>query len=179
MFMHNMVLERIDRGRLSYQLVLRQIGAWLDERVPDRVAVIETPDGFSVRAQWGHDARASIVRHFTSEELLALHRTAARMRASLPTGAAARRLAASQKTGYHDAFRTLGYELDQVPAYSVLLDELDAGFLVTYQYQHPRQLSIWHKHMAVVTVEEQGKLIKEAHRRRQPPIGLSARLSRI
>src|SRR6266852_5250891 len=104
--MRSTIVERIEPGRLSYQIVLRQIGAWLDERVPDRASVLETPDGFTVRAQWGPDPRASVLRRFTLEELLAMHRTAAGRRAAPLTRAATHRLAASKETAYHDAFRT-------------------------------------------------------------------------
>jgi hypothetical protein len=62
--------------------------------------------------------------------------------------------------------RALGYELERVPAYSLLLDELEDGFLVTYQYVDATGGYLIHKRLVVLGPQDKDSLLGEARSRR-------------
>lgn len=160
---------------MSYEHEFRLIGRWMDQRHPDHIQLMETPDGFAALWQWGHDIRAAISRQFTHDDFISLERQARVVRGQTPhSGARATR--SLHAKGYEDLLRALGHELDAAAAGAVLLEELDNGFLVTYQYRDPRNGPMWRKHMAVLEPEQEQTLLKQAAARRRLKTGLAARL---
>jgi hypothetical protein len=118
---------------VPYQTCLRTIGAALDARGDSHVRVFEVtsfPNGVGF---------ASRRKLFSHKDLLAqdygshhhkphlLHKHAAAL------------------SPYQDLFRAIGYELVDAGAYSIILDELDDGFLLTYQYYNPESGFMLHK----------------------------------
>jgi hypothetical protein len=148
----------------------------MDQRGPHHIRVIETADGFGVQWQWGHNGRTALYRHFTREELIVPERQGVKGRAPL-RGPLARSPLTSHARSYRNVLRALGHELDEVSAQSLLLDQLDDGFLVSYEYPDPRNPVRCRKHMAIVTVKEQQALVQQAYARRRAKSGLAARLA--
>lgn len=99
----------------------------------------EVPDGFEVTSFPNGVGFASRRKLFSHKDLLAqdygshhhkphlLHKHAAAL------------------SPYQDLFRAIGYELVDAGAYSIILDELDDGFLLTYQYYNPESGFMLHK----------------------------------
>jgi len=69
--------------------------------------------------------------------------------------------------GYQDFLRALGYELEQASAYSILIDEQDADFLVTYQYLNSADGYVARRRMDVLDAQLRGALLQQAYARRQ------------
>ena len=159
-----------------YEAALRSIGAWIDERHPHQMSILETAEGFAVRWQWTSGTRAAISRHFSHEELRMFDRRGQHSRLSLQHRVVPSSGEAAAET-YQDLLRALGHEFDEVTAQSLLLDELDDGFLVTYQYRDPRKSTLWRKHLAIVAIDQQRSLLNQACARRRAKTGLSARLA--
>lgn len=150
-----------ERGPLTlpYQRLLRGIGARLDESCACNVHLLEEPDGFTVRYQTEPGKNELIAARFGHDELLERQAEMERHRArSSPTGAGS----------YQDFLRALGFELESRSAYSILVDELEDGFLVTYQYLKPEEGYILRKAMMVAGPDEKGAILQHAHERRQP-----------
>jgi hypothetical protein len=160
---------------MSYEHEFRLIGRWMDQRHPDHIQLVETPEGFAAFWQWGHDIRAAIGRQFAHHDFISLERQA-RTQRDQRHGTGARPNGSSHPKSYEDLLRALGHELDAASAETVLIEELDDGFLVTYQYRDPGDASTWRKHMAVLVREQAQRLIKQATARRQLKVGLAARL---
>ena len=70
-------------------------------------------------------------------------------------------------TGYENILRALGYELDQVEAYSLLIDELDEGLVVTYQYLRPTEGFSARKRMVILGAEALQSVVEDARSRRE------------
>lgn len=161
--------------RVPYQVVLRAIGAYLDEHAASAINVIETDDGFAVRYQRDPDRPDLGFGRFSNDDLVALkahlewHRTPERR-----SGGPAR-----SRVGYQDFFRALGYELDQIPAYDVLLDEVEDDLLLTYLQLDPAHGVIAHKRMIKAGPAERQEVLESARGRRQAsaPSGLLDRLA--
>lgn len=159
---------------MSYEQTLRLIGAWMDERHPRRINVLETLEGFAAQWQWGHRTPQGCFKEFTRDELLALDRKRQRERKSVYSSEHSS--APALGTSYENVLRVLGHELDDVGARYVMLDQLDDGFLVTYQYRNAGQDTRWQKHMAILQAKEQDALMRQAQARRRVKVGLAARL---
>jgi hypothetical protein len=144
--------------RVPYQVVLRAVGAYLDEHGASQSNVIELEDGFAVRYQRKTNPPVYGFGRFTYDDLAALtshlewHRS--------PRGG--KGLAG----GYQDLFRALGYELDEVQAYAVLLDEVEDQLLVTYLELDPAHTIAALKRLIVVGQDEQREVLESAQRRR-------------
>ena len=160
---------------MSYEREFRLIGRWMDQRHPDHIQLVETPDGFATVWQWGHDIRAAIGRRFAHDDFIPLERQARTMRGQAGRPGARGNGSAHGKH-YEDLLRALGHELDAASAETVLVEELDDGFLVTYQYRDAKNAPVWRKHMAVLQSAQERKLLKQAAARRELKIGLAARL---
>ncbi|MBV9281587.1 MAG: hypothetical protein JOZ41_16020 [Chloroflexi bacterium] len=157
-----------DGGEIvPYQAVLRLIGARLDAEHARRVLLLERPGGFVVRYHRGQDDTAVHVLEFDLEDLLVDRGRGPGARRSRPVF---RR--GGEPGGYQDVLRALGYELERVPAYSLLLDELDDGFLVTYQHVDATGGYLIHKRMVVMGSQDRDTLLEEARSRRTHRRGL-------
>jgi hypothetical protein len=69
---------------------------------------------------------------------------------------------------YQDTLRALGYQLEQVRACAILLDEGDWGFVVTYQQEHPLREDQLQKETLLVGPADQQALCELARQRRRP-----------
>ena len=160
---------------MSYEQEFRLIGRWMDQRHPDHIQLVETPEGFAALWQWGHDIRAAISRLFAHQDFIALERQARAMRGQMPNSST-RMNGSTYAKSYEDLLRAVGHELDEAAAETVLLEELDNGFLVTYQYRDLTNAPVWRKHMAVLETKQEQSLLKQAAARRRLKTGLAARL---
>ena len=160
---------------MRYQTALRVIGKWLDERSSRGVTIFEVDDGFAVQWHWGDDVRTTIVRQFTETELMTMERAARHVKAA--PGGGLRQSAPARANGYQDVLRAMGYEIDQVDGQGLILQEVEGGYLISYQYRKRAPELLWRKHMTVIPPSEQLVLLQEARRRRQVKTGLAARLS--
>jgi hypothetical protein len=126
--------------------------------------VVETPTGFSV--QYGTDSDSGLVEgmHLTHDDILAGTRRS-RLQPLLRRPISSSRARRGRQT-YENLLRALGYELEEAGAYGVLLDELDEGWLVTYQFLSPEHGFALHKHRVVVREEETSQIVQIAMARR-------------
>lgn len=157
--------EHVDQDRVPYQMMLRVIGQDLDRLHASNIRLIETSSGFAV--QYVSDtSRAEIADLiFSFEDLLPRTRTG-RFQPMLrhPRGGAKR--FRHGKPTYQDFLRALGYELEEAGAYSILMDELDDGYLLTYQFYNPDSGFLLHKHRVALHADEAGEIVNAAGMRR-------------
>jgi hypothetical protein len=162
--------EHVDQDRIAYQPLLRIIGRDLDQRHASQVRLMETPSGFAVQ-YFENSQRFEISSlEYLYEELQARTRTG-RLQPLLrhPRGAGAR--FRHGKPTYQDFFRALGYELEDVGAYSILLDELEEGYLLTYQFYNPDSGFMLHKHRVALHADAAGEIVNVASMRRGRVMG--------
>jgi hypothetical protein len=145
--------------------MLRVIGRDLDHRHASRVRVMETPDGFTVH--YFEDSQSAEMGNltFSHEELNARARSV-RLQPLLrhPMGGGKR--FKRGKPTYQDFFRALGYELEDAGAYLILLDELEEGYLLTYQFYNPDSGFMLHKHRVALHADAAGEIVNVASMRR-------------
>jgi hypothetical protein len=158
-------------SKYSYYLMLRALGAWLDEESPRRFTALETVDGFSVVLTGHGSGRPEISEvHFDRETLTEREKRLVERHRILgnPFGTAGEggqwHLAPS---GRQDFLRALGYELDDADASGVILDELDDQLILTYSYVDPVQGYLWHKRLVQLHPEEISKILDVARERRK------------
>jgi hypothetical protein len=157
------MMRQGDQQRLPYQWVLRGIGAELDARGASQIMLLEGQDGFWVRFLGPDSEQGLQLVQMGYEELLATK--------SRTEGKRARQTLFQKQAlpgGYQDFLRALGYELEQASAYSILIDEQDEDFLVTYQYLNSADGYVARMQMAVLDPSQRGALLQHAYARRQP-----------
>ena len=71
-----------------------------------------------------------------------------------------------QDGGYEDFLRALGWELDQVTAAAVTIDELDDELFVSWLTRLPSDASLVVKRRANIGVEERATMLQDAYGRR-------------
>jgi hypothetical protein len=155
------VLETgMSEQRIPYQSVLRALGADLDACSATQVTLVELADSFLARYLLPDASTQVETAHWPI--VLLLHRSdeLRHKRARL------RRGHSSDQEQYQDLFRALGYELDQVPAYSLTLDELEDRLLVTYLYHDPQQGYVLLKRLVILGDEDRRQLLRAAQGRR-------------
>jgi hypothetical protein len=154
----------------SYYVMLRALGAWLDEEKPDHFTILETVDGFSVvlsnKAARGPELSEV---HFDRETLTEREKRLVEKRRILgnPFGSSNEGNWRLSPNGRQDFLRALGYELDDAEASGLILDELDDQMLLTYSYVDPAQGYLWHKRMVNLRTEEIAKILEVARERRR------------
>ena len=147
---------------VPYQSNLRAIGADLDAQHRDQARVMEVPSGFDVsscaRGSTG-DREQKLVTHAELREHKggSYHR---KMRIL--------RHGAKEEFSYEDLFRAIGYLLEKSRAYVMLLDELDDGFLLTYQHYSRDAGYLLRKGRVVLGHTDQVLLLRSAVARRSP-----------
>jgi hypothetical protein len=118
--------ESIPSPHVSYQEILRALGASFDAANANGITLIEGDEEFVL--QYGR--RSAPQRRTVSasySDVVALASLAARHRREIGSGNRSRRGA------YEDVLRALGYELDRAVARSVLIHEVARGLVVAYQ----------------------------------------------
>lgn len=164
-----------ERGRdvVSYQRVLRTIGAYLDEYAASHVSMIETKDGFAVRTDRPGNGTVSDAVEFAFEDLVNRNALLTRRRGRGAMAAARPQHlfsgVQSLDAMYQDLFRALGWELDHSSAYNVLIEEVNSKLLVSYIVLNSPSDPVWIKRSATLGVPELETMLKEAHARREPP----------
>jgi len=147
-----------------YQHSLRAIGIYLDKEQPRRFTLIEVTGGFTLVTQRGESPDSLQEQHFTSSEIQGLGQRFLHGRKVLGN-----RFSSSWRlvpSGRQDFLRSLGYELDDSHAHSLLLDELDDGMLVTYSYIDPSQGFQWRKQMNCLQLDHMKNMVDLARNRR-------------
>ena len=152
------------RPRMSYQRMLRAIGAYLDGERPDRFRVIEVPDGFEIVVERHGQPPELEEVHFSYETVLEQAERLMRRRKLL--GSRQHSGWALTSTSRQDFLRALGYELDDSRARFILVDEIEGGVLVTYSYLDPAQGFQWRKHMVHLKRDQIEAVLRSAYGRR-------------
>lgn len=154
----------LPRDRIAYQSVLRSLGAHLDDLGARRINLLETEDGYAVRYQPDPRKPEIVLLHMSMHDLLILAEELERKRR--------RKALFGSKTDtagktYENVLRALGYELDQAEAYSILVDEIDEGMLVTYQYLNPIEGFNARKRMVILGSNAVHSVLSDAESRRE------------
>jgi hypothetical protein len=154
--------------RVPYQAALRALGAFLDERGASSINLLEAESGFAVRYQAHSGSPDTTLVRLDGEELLSLsselERRRRRGRGFFFGGGKEQ---PEENRTYENILRALGYELDQVQAYSILVDEIDDGMVVTYQYLNPREGFNARKRMVILGGEAMRNVLEDAQSRRE------------
>jgi hypothetical protein len=164
--------DRSVEEKVPYQSTLRQIGRYLDEHPSRHFNLLELPDGYAVRYEID-DSRMNIEATFFTWEMIfdmegeALPRREAQkgIRLGRNTGAYLERA----PNGYEEFLRSLGYELDTTGAYTIALDELDAGIVITYLFIDARTSYVPQKQSLYLSPEETDRVMGDAFSRRAIP----------
>jgi hypothetical protein len=156
----------LPRDRVAYQSALRALGAFLDERGAHCINLLEAEDGFAVRYQPHPGSPETILVRIDGKELLSLSNELDHRRRRKAFRFGAKEHAEDHRT-YENVLRALGYELDQVQAYSILIDEIDDGMVVTYQYLNPQEGFNARKRMVILGGEAMNGVLVDAESRRE------------
>ncbi|HEY8684540.1 MAG TPA: hypothetical protein VIO57_02930 [Chloroflexota bacterium] len=154
----------MDQERTPYQALLRAIGRELDHRRATVARVMETDSGFEVQYAVEGQLPETASLTYSYGELHAKAR-GNRIQPMLrhPMG---RKRSRHGRPTYQDFFRALGYELEDAGAYLILLDELEDGYLLTYQFYNPDSGFMLHKHRVALQADEAGEIVNVASMRR-------------
>jgi hypothetical protein len=162
--------------KVPYQATLRAVGKYLDERVSHHLNLIELPDGYNVRYQGDEPESDQAVAFFSWQQLLGQNELLGQRREKGESNRFSSRdtkpelNATGPKDGYENFLRALGYELDRTEAYTITLDELDNGILLTYLFIDARESFMPHKRMVFLTPKELDTVKQDALHRRVSPI---------
>jgi hypothetical protein len=147
---------------ILYQSSLRAIGAYLDAHCRSQPRVLELPNGFDVSSYATGSQGNPEHKLFTHAELLAqgygpFHRKIRVFRKGVRV-----------ESRYQDLFRALGHLLEKSRAYLILLDEVDDGFLLTYQHYSQDAGFMLRKGRVLLSGEDEVVLLRSAvaHRAR-------------
>lgn len=155
----------MDLERIPYQAMLRVIGRDLDHRRASSVRVLETPSGFSAQYFDATENKDITNVTYTHEELEAKARGGLMQPLLRHPIGSGKRFKHGRPT-YQNFFRALGYELEDAGAYAILLDELDDGYLLTYQFYNPESGFMLHKHRVALHADAAGEIVNVASMRR-------------
>jgi hypothetical protein len=150
--------------RVSYQVALRSLGAYLDERNVTRLNVLESNTGFAVRYQPQPEQPETEFVHLSYHDLLSLNGQLEQKRRRRAFSFAKQE---NEKNTYENILRALGYELDAVEAYSLLIDEINEGMLITYQYFRPNEGFNARKRMVILGADAVRTVLEDAEARRE------------
>jgi hypothetical protein len=155
----------VQTDRISYQTALRALGSFLDQHKARRINLLEAGDGFAVRYQETANSPDYVMARLPHAELVsvAAELERKRKRMSFPFGGRD----AGTRANYENVLRALGYELDHVEAYSLLVDEIDDGMVVTYQYLKPSEGFNARKRMVILGTDAMHAVLADAQARRE------------
>lgn len=156
------VFEHVDEPkpavrRMSYQTLLRALGAWLDANNASNVNLIETSTGFIIR--YGDDRQPLTLNRYmlTYAELEHLEASMKERRSLHPSGR------------YQDFLRALGYEIDAQSGAYMVFDEVEDNFFLTLLCQSERGGLAWTKRARILNPADQSAILRRAYARRKPP----------
>jgi hypothetical protein len=143
--------------RMSYQQLLRTLGAWLDANNACNVNLIETSTGFIVRYGVGEETLL-LQRHIlTHAELEHLEAVMKERRSINPSGR------------YQDFLRALGYEIDAQGGKYMVLDEIDDNLFLSCCHQSDGGGVSWIKRARVMNPDDRAAILRQAYARRKTP----------
>jgi hypothetical protein len=149
--------KEIPLRRMSYQQLLRALGAWLDKSNACNINLIETSTGFIVRYGVGDDTlllRKFILTHAELEHL----ETVMKERRSI-----------DRSGRYQDFLRALGYEIDALGGAYVVLDEIEDQLFLTFCQPSGGGSAYSIKRARVLNIQDQAAILSKAYARRKPP----------
>ncbi|MGH2441696.1 MAG: hypothetical protein ACRDFX_00850 [Chloroflexota bacterium] len=154
----------------TYQWRLRALGAFLDTQNAAYFTIIETRSGFAVRYYQGMDDPVPIFVQVEEAQLRAITEALRERRreplASSPADAVL--LGPITQDGkYQDFFRAIGWELDDLVAASIVLDEQEQGVFMAYAFRDPATGQDWRKRVATLGPIEKEQIMAEALKRRR------------
>lgn len=157
---------KLPGDRVPYQSVLRALGSLLDEHGASSINLLEAENGFAVRYQPHRGSPETVLAQYNEEGLknLAGDVDRRRRRKAFHFGGGG---GSTERRTYENILRAIGYELDQVQAYSILLDETDDGMVVTYQYLNPQEGFNARKRMVILGTEAMRGVLDDAQSRRE------------
>ncbi len=154
----------MDQERTPYEAFLRVVGRDLDHRRATGVRVVETISGFEIHYAVDDQSPEMVTLAYTFDQLKAKAQ-GSRIQPLLRHPMGGRRSKKGKPT-YQNFFRALGYELEDAGAYLILLDELEDGYLLTYQFYNPDSGFMLHKHRVALQTDEAGEIVNVAGMRR-------------
>lgn len=146
----------------SYQWQLRALGAFLDAQPAADVSIMEVGDRYAVRYYDARRDHSSPVFVFMDVQQLQRINDALLER---------RERGASGQHGfepdgrYQDLLRALGWELDDLDANQIVMDERTEGLYVSYRYTSPDG-ELFRKRIANLGVPDWEAILHEARSRR-------------
>jgi hypothetical protein len=149
---------------LSYQRMLRAIGATLDDKRPERFTIIEIPEGFTL--VWERRDPLPVLEevHFSQATLIEMAGRLTRGRRPIRR----ERPNEVRATGpaYENVLRALGFEFDDSLAHGILVSEVEGSLLLTYSYVDSSQGYAWRKHMVRLDTADLAQMLDAAQDRR-------------
>jgi hypothetical protein len=149
----------------SYQSMLRALGTLLDEEPSCRIAVTEVSDGFVVRTQRSVHTLEPRVRHFDRATLNEQFERLRNERRRTADHVRHPGIWTQLPGGHREFLRSLGFELDEVSAHGIVIEELEDGIVLTYNYPDS-ETKTWRKRMVVLGVSEIEEVLNTAFKRR-------------
>jgi hypothetical protein len=143
--------------RMSYQQLLRTLGAWLDSNNVSNINLIETSTGFIIRYGLGEETLLLQKYILTHAELEHLEVAMKERRAINPSGR------------YQDFLRALGYEIDEQGGRYIVLDEVDETLFLSFCHQSEGGGLSWVKCARVMNPDDRAAILRQAYARRKPP----------
>lgn len=153
--------NEVSTDTIAYQPLLRVVGAYLDDQGCAAMELVEDPKGFSLmHSRERHSPCTQLVR-FGFDEL----RQTGQDRQELRERDRGDQDTAVETDSYEDFLRALGYELEQARAYSVLVAEIEDGFVVTYEYLNPGEGYMVRKRMSLIGADQRREILQAARER--------------
>jgi hypothetical protein len=144
--------------RLTYQIALRTLGAWLDAHGAESdIRILETMDGFVVQGTGRQTIGIESSRTITFDRVW-----------QLSEDKKYRRRSRTKDGGFQNLLRAVGHELDEADAHTILLEQIDEELLLTYVYPRYEGGYAVVKHFTVIAPEGRQHLLRAAQNRRKP-----------
>jgi hypothetical protein len=144
--------------RLTYQIALRAVGAWLDASgAGSDIRILETTDGFMVQQATPESTGVESSQTISFDRVWHL------------SGDKKYRKRSKEKDGgYQNLLRAVGFELDQADAHDILLEQIGEELLLTYVYPRYQGGFSVIKQFTVIAPDARQDLIRAAQERRKP-----------